>query len=158
MYCFCRFLYMYICWDYNYPSVYFGSCLCLFVYFLSSHSFLYLFMCPKIFLFSLFYKHSSIFLQLSLHHPKKMEVFFFFFFVIWLFVVKAPSLVPLPLANQERIWSNLLIFLDFIRSVVSFCLVCSSAYAVNNMTREPRRIPVTDTVYCMTNTKRRDVK
>lgn len=80
MYCFCRFLYMYICWDYNYPSVYFGSCLCLFVYFLSSHSFLYLFMCPKIFLFSLFYKHSSIFLQLSLHHPKKMEVFFFFFF------------------------------------------------------------------------------
>lgn len=67
-----------------------------------------------------------------------MEVFFFF--VIWLVAVKAPSLVPLSLANQERVWSNLLIFLDFIHSVVSFSLVCLSAYVVNNMKWEPRRI------------------
>lgn len=52
------------------------------------------------------------------------------------------TIVPLLLANQERIWSNLLIFLHFIHSVVSFSLVCLSAYVVNNIKWEPKRIPL----------------
>lgn len=45
---------------------------------------------------------------------------------LWLLLVKAPSLALLPQANQERIWSDLLIFLNFIHSVVRFPLVCVS--------------------------------
>lgn len=47
-------------------------------------------------------------------------------FFLWLLLVKAPSLVLLPQANQGRIWSDLFIFLNFIHPVVRFPLACLS--------------------------------
>lgn len=45
-----------------------------------------------------------------------------------------------PIANQERIWSDLLIFVNFIHSLVRFSLVCSYSYVVSNMKWVARRI------------------
>lgn len=125
------------CWDDNYTAVDLDPVYVSLCIFFQDILFCAFFMCPKIFLFSLL---QTFIRFLPVISSSSKENGSFFFFVIWLVVIKAPSLVPLSLANQERVWSNLLIFLDFIHSVVSFSLVCLSAYVVNNMKWEPRRI------------------
>lgn len=67
-------------------------------------------------------------------HQKKID----FFMVKWLVLVKAPFPIMLPIANQERTWSDVLIFVNFIHSLVRFSLVC--LYEVSNMKWVARRI------------------
>lgn len=61
-----------------------------------------------------------------------------FLMVKWLDLVKAPFPILLPIANQERTRSDVLIFVNFIHSLVRFSLVCS--YEVSNMKWVARRI------------------
>lgn len=99
-----------------------------------------MFMCEDFSLFPLTNVHLFSLSYLFIIHRKWKRFSFIFFLLAG--CCQGTSLVPLPLANQERIWSNLLIFLSFIHSVVSFSWVCLSVYVVNNMKWEPRRIPL----------------